>query len=197
RDSSARPMVLCRKQPPSPTPRRTGERTCAISHSLCEHGPAQTHLSDQPGCAGNDIGSLGRPEGQRTPFVRPGSCYNRGSRLRASRRKPDQGPCQTQGGTAMQITRRNFLATGAGAITAAAAAPAFAAWEESTRYPDPRIQILDPSFARYRIAQSSVQRLYTGARWGEGPVWMADWRCILWSDIPNNRILRWDEVTGR
>ena len=97
----------------------------------------------------------------------------------------------------MQITRRNFLATGAGAITAAAAAPAFAAWEESTRYPDPRIQILDPSFARYRIAQSSVERLYTGARWGEGPVWMADWRCILWSDIPNNRILRWDEVTGR
>jgi gluconolactonase len=97
----------------------------------------------------------------------------------------------------MQITRRNFLATGASAITAAAAAPAFAAWEESTRYPDPRIQILDPSFARYRIAQSSVERLYTGARWGEGPVWMADWRCILWSDIPNNRILRWDEVTGR
>ena len=58
----------------------------------------------------------------------------------------------------MQITRRNFLATGAGAITAAAAVPAFAAWEESTRYPDPRIQILDPSFARYRIAQSSVER---------------------------------------
>ena len=59
------------------------------------------------------------------------------------------------------------------------------------------MQILDPSFARYRVVQASVERLYTGARWSEGPVWMADWRCVLWSDIPNNRILRWDEVTGR
>src|SRR6266850_7433981 len=103
----------------------------------------------------------------------------------------------TNGGNAMQITRRNFLATGASAVTAAATAPAFAAWEESTRYPDPRVQILDPSFARYRVVQASVERLYTGARWSEGPVWMADWRCVLWSDIPNNRILRWDEATGR
>ena len=59
----------------------------------------------------------------------------------------------------MQITRRNLLAAGAAAITAAAAPPAFAAWEESTRYPDPRIQTLDPGFARYRIAQTSVERL--------------------------------------
>jgi gluconolactonase len=97
----------------------------------------------------------------------------------------------------MQITRRNMLAAGASAITAAATAPAFAAWEESTRYPEPRVQILDPSFARYRVVQATVERLYTGARWSEGPVWMGDWRCVLWSDIPNNRILRWDEVTGR
>jgi gluconolactonase len=97
----------------------------------------------------------------------------------------------------MQITRRNLLAAGASAITAAAAPPAFAAWEESARYPDPRIITLDPSFARYRIAQTSVERLYTGTRWSEGPVWMGDWRCVLWSDIPNNRIMRWDEATGR
>src|ERR1700704_408723 len=103
----------------------------------------------------------------------------------------------TNGGNAMQITRRNLLTTGASAVTAPAAAPAFAAWEESTRYPDPRVQILDPSFARYRVVQASVERLYTGARWSEGPVWMADWRGVLWSDIPNNRILRWDEATGR
>src|ERR1700704_429134 len=103
----------------------------------------------------------------------------------------------TNGGNAMQITRRNLLTTGASAVTAPAAAPAFAAWEESTRYPDPRVQILDPSFARYRVVQASVERLYTGARWSEGPVWFGDVRCVLWSDIPNNRILRWDEVTGR
>jgi gluconolactonase len=97
----------------------------------------------------------------------------------------------------MQITRRNMIAAGASALTVAAAPPAFAAWEESARYPDPRIITLDPSFARYRIAQTSVERLYTGTRWSEGPVWMGDWRCVLWSDIPNNRMMRWDEATGR
>jgi gluconolactonase len=98
----------------------------------------------------------------------------------------------------MQITRRNFITTGASAIAAAATAPALAApWEESVAYPDPRVQVLDPSFNRFRVVSASVERLYTGARWSEGPVWMGDWRCLLWSDIPNNRILRWDEVTGR
>src|SRR5258705_10917883 len=98
----------------------------------------------------------------------------------------------------MEITRRNlFVAAGASALSGVISSPAFSAWEESTRYPEPRRQILDPSFARYRIAQASVERLYAGARWSEGPVWMGDWRCVLWSDIPNNRILRWDEATGR
>ena len=91
------------------------------------------------------------------------------------------------------------MMTAAGAIAAAAAvAPkALAAWEPNERYPDPAIQTLDPSFNKYRIAQTTVERLYTGARWSEGPVYMGDWRCVLWSDIPNNRLLRWDEETGR
>src|SRR6266436_202127 len=97
----------------------------------------------------------------------------------------------------MQITRRHMLGTAAGALAIAAAPRAFAAWEPSTRYPDPAVQILDPSFARYRVVQASVERLYTGTRWSEGPVWLGDARCLLWSDIPNNRILRWDEITGR
>jgi len=97
----------------------------------------------------------------------------------------------------MESTRRGMM-TAAGAIAAAAIAPkAFAAWEPNERYPDPAIQTLDPAFNKYRIAQSTVERLYTGARWSEGPVYMGDWRCVLWSDIPNNRILRWDEETGR
>src|SRR6266436_209857 len=45
--------------------------------------------------------------------------------------------------------------------------------------------------------ETTVERLYTGARWSEGPVWFGDARCVLWSDIPNNRILKWDEETGR
>ncbi len=69
-------------------------------------------------------------------------------------------------------------------------------WEPSERYPDPAIVIMDPSFAKYRIFQSSVERIASGCRWSEGPVWFGDARCVLWSDIPNNRILKWDEETG-
>ena len=69
-------------------------------------------------------------------------------------------------------------------------------WEPSERYPDPHIQVLDPAFNRYRIALASVEKLAGGCRWSEGPVWFGDGRFVLWSDIPNNRILRWDEETG-
>jgi gluconolactonase len=69
-------------------------------------------------------------------------------------------------------------------------------WQPSQRYPDPSIVIVDDSFARYRLNQTKVERLCTGFRWAEGPVWFGDQRCLLWSDIPNNRIMRWDEATG-
>jgi gluconolactonase len=65
------------------------------------------------------------------------------------------------------------------------------------RYPDPAVRVLDPRFERYRIDSAAVERLATGFRWTEGPVWFGDHRCLLFSDIPNNRILRWDEQTGR
>ncbi len=64
------------------------------------------------------------------------------------------------------------------------------------RYPDPAVRIIDPSFARYRVGNAAVERLATGFRWSEGPVWFGDLRALLWSDIPNNRIMRWDEETG-
>ena len=69
-------------------------------------------------------------------------------------------------------------------------------WEASERYPDPNVVVLDPSFAKYRLMLASVERLATGCRWSEGPVWFGDGRYVLWSDIPNNRILKWEEETG-
>ena len=69
-------------------------------------------------------------------------------------------------------------------------------WTPSLRYPDPSIKVLDPRFRKYHLPLSSVDRLYTGTRWGEGPVWIGDMRCLIWSDIPNNRMLKWDEETG-
>jgi gluconolactonase len=68
-------------------------------------------------------------------------------------------------------------------------------WEPSTRYPDPAVQVLDASFNQYRLPLASVERLYTGCRWSEGPVYIADGRYLLWSDIPNDRILKWEEET--
>ena len=69
-------------------------------------------------------------------------------------------------------------------------------WEPSERYPDPAVQVLHPDFNQYRLPLASVERLATGCRWSEGPVYFGDARCVLWSDIPNDRILRWDEETG-
>jgi gluconolactonase len=69
-------------------------------------------------------------------------------------------------------------------------------WQANERYPDPAVHVLDPSFNQYRLVLASVERLYTGCRWAEGPVYFGDGRYVLWSDIPNNRILRWDEETG-
>ncbi len=96
----------------------------------------------------------------------------------------------------MGSTRRGFLAAGASVAAAALASPALADWEPSPRYPDPRVRILDPSFARYRLALAKVERLGTGFRWCEGPVWFGDGRFLLWSDLPNNRIMKWEEETG-
>ena len=97
----------------------------------------------------------------------------------------------------MQITRRGLLA-GAGAVTTVTVTgTAFGGWEPSERYPDPAVELLDPSFGKYRLGLAEVERLATGMRWCEGPVWFGDGRYLLWSDIPNNRIMRWDEETGR
>jgi gluconolactonase len=95
------------------------------------------------------------------------------------------------------MNRRRFLYSAAlGTASLATLSRARADWQPSQRYPDPAIKILDPSFAKYRIGSAKVERLATGFRWAEGPVWFGDQRCVLWSDIPNNRIMRWDEETG-
>lgn len=100
----------------------------------------------------------------------------------------------------MNISRRAALGAGLSLL----ATPALgqmqmqpAAAPLSQRYPDPLIRTLDPSFNRYRLALAGVERLGTGFRWSEGPVWFGDGRYLLWSDIPNNRMMRWDEASGR
>src|SRR5437868_7152541 len=69
-------------------------------------------------------------------------------------------------------------------------------WRPATCYPDPAIHALDPRFEKYWLKLSAIERLTTGLRWAEGPVWFGDGRYLLCSDIPNNRILKWEEETG-
>ncbi len=57
-------------------------------------------------------------------------------------------------------------------------------------------EVIDPEFERCSLGHARVERLWTGARWSEGPAWFAAGRYLLWSDIPNNRMLRWDETDG-
>ena len=72
-------------------------------------------------------------------------------------------------------------------------------WEPGatpTRYPDPNIKVLDKRFSSYVLPMAAIERIAGGCRFTEGPVWFGDGRYLLWSDIPNNRILKWEEETG-
>src|SRR4051812_38417981 len=96
----------------------------------------------------------------------------------------------------MALSRRSLLAAGAATLAAPLVSRASAAWEPSERYPDPAMKILDPSFAKYRLTIAGMERLASGLRWSEGPVYFADGRFLLWSDTPSDRIMRWDEESG-
>jgi gluconolactonase len=67
----------------------------------------------------------------------------------------------------------------------------------TTYFTDPDILSVDPSFNALAQPNSAIQRLWTGALWSEGPAWNAQGRYLVWSDIPNNRQLRWLEDDGR
>ena len=57
-------------------------------------------------------------------------------------------------------------------------------------------EVLDPRFAKLFNSNAHVDKLYTGCRWAEGPAYFAAGRYLIWSDIPNDRMLRYDETDG-
>jgi gluconolactonase len=104
-------------------------------------------------------------------------------------------PAQQLAMTSNEISRRTFLSLGAAASGLAVVRSAFAAehdWSGASpeRYPDSRVVTLDERFARYKVNNAAIQRLWTGAAWAEGCAWNAGGRYLIWSDIPNNRQLR-------
>ena len=107
------------------------------------------------------------------------------------------------------LNRRNFLTT---TFAAGALAPVLARqqpteippyqprdWSGTTpiRYPDRDIIALDPRFRRYVLFNTPIRRHYTGTLWAEGPAWNGVGRYLVWSDIPNDRQMRWIEDDGR
>jgi len=88
------------------------------------------------------------------------------------------------------MARRSFI-VGSGVASVAAH------WDpEIVRYPDPNIKTLDPRFTPLVLGNAAVEMIATGCRFTEGPVWFGDLRCLLWSDIPNDRMMKWEEETG-
>jgi gluconolactonase len=57
-------------------------------------------------------------------------------------------------------------------------------------------EIIDPRFTRYVHGNVHLEKLFTGCRWAEGPAWFPAGRYLVWSDIPNDRMMRWDETDG-
>ena len=62
--------------------------------------------------------------------------------------------------------------------------------------PNEPYEIRDERFRRSVKLDEPIERIWTGGRWTEGPVYSSAFRCLIWSDIPNDRRLRWDELTG-
>ncbi len=98
----------------------------------------------------------------------------------------------------MLSDRRSFMLAGAAAAAefGSGGGAASADWPPPVRYPDPNIKVLDPRFQGLILGNAAVERIAGGCRFTEGPVWFFDGRYLLWSDIPNDRIMRWEEETG-
>lgn len=61
----------------------------------------------------------------------------------------------------------------------------------------PAYESLDIAFDSCIIPHAKIEQLWSGGRWVEGPAWFSAGRYLLWSDIPNNRIMRWDDCSGQ
>ncbi len=94
---------------------------------------------------------------------------------------------------AQTISRRSLLTSAAATLTAGRIAAQQRDWsgQNPGRYPDPDVVALDKRFAKYKVGNTVIERLCTGLRWAEGPAWNGAGNYLVWSDIPNNRQMRW------
>jgi gluconolactonase len=96
------------------------------------------------------------------------------------------------------LGRRSFLAAAAtAAVAATARGRDYGPHAQPVRYPDPDVVVLDQKkFAKYKVGNTAIKRLWTGAEWAEGTAWNGGGKFLVWSDIPNNRQMRWLDEDG-
>ena len=113
-----------------------------------------------------------------------------------TRKQEEELPGKTT--TLDALDRRAFLTAAVGAFVAPTLAAAERDWTGQTpmRYPDSDILSLDPRFDKYKIGNTTIKRLATGYLWAEGCAWNGSSRYLVWSDIPNNRQLRYLDEDG-
>src|SRR5688572_4398635 len=102
------------------------------------------------------------------------------------------------------VGRRTFLTAGASAAAGTVLAQSafgqpqgFSIGPEPIRYPSTVWKVLDERFRKYMIGNTPLVREWTGSMWAEGPAWNGVGRYVVFSDIPNNVQMRWDEATGK
>jgi gluconolactonase len=96
------------------------------------------------------------------------------------------------------MSERRTPSTQPAAVAASAGRRSASRWESSApiRYPDPDIIVLDLRFQAMVLGNAAIERIATGFRFTEGPVYYGDGCYLVFSDIPNDALLRWDEITG-
>lgn len=113
----------------------------------------------------------------------------------------DQDTVERASDDSSGLGRRAFLATAGAVTTALADLPRALAGNlglegAPSRYPDPAWVVHDDRFRKYMIGNTPLIREWTGSLWAEGSAYNAPGRYVVFSDIPNNRQMRWDEATG-
>ncbi len=97
------------------------------------------------------------------------------------------------------VHRRSFLVAAAATATSTVWGREYGPHAPPVRYPEPDVVVLDERFAKYKLGNSPIQRLYHSKQmlWAEGPAWNGVGRYLVWSDIPNNVQMRWLEENGQ
>ncbi|WP_133864929.1 MULTISPECIES: SMP-30/gluconolactonase/LRE family protein [Azorhizobium] len=113
---------------------------------------------------------------------------------------PDLSPVDRPSPASMD--RRHLLRTAGGlaatvALGGSALGRDFGPNAPPQRYPDPDIVIIDEKRFKAKVGNTAIQRVFTGCLWAEGPAWNAQGRYLVWSDIPNNRQLRYLDDVNR